>query len=82
MAGQVIVSTLASSNGTTGALQLDYLKYGNVAVQTVVNTTGAGLTYNVEYSMDSVASASQINWFSSNSSNNSSNALFSFTFPN
>lgn len=81
--GMPIVSTLASSNGFTAVpISLDCLKFGGTAVQVVVNTTGAGLTYNVEYSLDALTSASSLmNWFSTGSSNLSTNAYVSYAFP-
>src|SRR6478672_648047 len=79
-----VISTLASSNGASSGIQLDYLKSGGTAVQVVVNTTGAGLTYQAEYTLDnpqSVSGASQLSWFSSGSSNQSSHAFFNYAFP-
>lgn len=83
MAGMPIVSTLASSNGFTAGVSLDSQKYGGTAVEVIVNTTGAGLTYNVEYCLSPISSqGSSLNtWFSTGSSALSTNAYISYAFP-
>src|SRR5262249_37906693 len=61
-------------------LTLDYLKTGTVSVQSVATTTNAAAqVYSVEWSLDNPSSVA--NWFSSGSSNNSSNSFYTFTFP-
>src|SRR6516165_9895979 len=72
---------------TDNVVQLDYGKYGGTAVEAVVTTSGAGLTYNVEWTADapvavsSVTGSSQQTWYSSGSSALSSNAYVSWSFP-
>jgi hypothetical protein len=79
----VTISTLKSSNGFSAPIQLDYMKLTALAVQTVVDTTGAGLTYSVEYSLDALTSASSVGmtWFSTGSSNLSTHAFISLATP-
>lgn len=84
MAGNPITSTLASSNGFTPGVALDYQKYGGTSVQVTVVSTGGGLTYSVEYSADALNAAGSsvgMNWFSSGSSNLSTHAFISYAFP-
>ena len=95
MAGNPITLTSSSTGGTSWAsgtaarssfdpvAQLDYMKFGGTAVESVVTTSGAGLTYNIEYSLDAplAAASSQMTWYSSGSSALSTNAFISWTFP-
>ena len=95
MAGMPITLTSSSTGGTAWAsgtaarssfdpiAQLDYMKYGGTVVEAVVTTSGAGLVYNIEYSLDApiAAASSQMTWFSSGSSALSSHAFISWTFP-
>jgi len=66
---------------------LDYGKTGGTAVAAVVTTSGAGLTYNIEWSADSpvavssITGSSQMTWFSTGSSALSTNAYISWAFP-
>lgn len=98
MMGPVTI-TSSSSGGTSWSgglalrssfdpiVQLDYLKYGGTIVEAVVTTSGAGLTYNIEWSADapvagsSTTGSSQMTWFTSGSSALSSNAYVSWAFP-
>lgn len=98
MLGPVIL-TSSSTGGTAWAsgtalrssfdpvLQTDYQKYGGLTVASVVTTSGAGLTYNIEWSNDApvagstITGSSQQTWFSSGSSALSSNAFISWAFP-
>jgi hypothetical protein len=78
----VLIATL-SSVGATPPIQLDYNKITSDSVQTVVVTSGAGgLNYNVEYSLDQPSTTpSLMTWFSSGSSNLSTNAFISLPTP-
>ena len=64
-------------------IQLDYLKTGPVAVQSVISTSGAGThKYSVEWSLDAPSTSSgATTWYASGSSQNSSNSYYSFTYP-
>src|SRR5262245_55016829 len=84
MQGPITVTVTTSAGGTSWAwgtagrsenvAQLDYQKTGGVTIESVVTTSGAGLTYNIEYSNDpitavtSITGSSQMTWFSSGSS--------------
>jgi hypothetical protein len=81
MAGVPVTSTLKSSAGYTGAIALDYLKFGETAVQVTVTSTGGGLTYNIEFSADTVADSSLMTWFSSLGAGLSTNALVTTAVP-
>lgn len=82
----VIVSTFASTGGGgyTTPIQLDYNKLTALSVQTVAVTSGqGGLVYNIEYSLDALTSASSVGmtWFSSGSSNLSTNSFVVISTP-
>src|SRR5262245_27247825 len=85
--GSAWASGTALRSSFDPVLQLDYQKSGGTTIASVVTTSGAGLTYNIEWSNDapvapsSITGSSQQTWFSSGSSALSSHAFISWAFP-
>jgi hypothetical protein len=78
---QMPITLTVAASTTSGPISIDALKTGTVTVQSIATTSGAGgLVYRVDYTCDPITSTA-INWFSSNSSNQSTNSIIAFTFP-